>query len=227
MSRKRNPFNIPHILAQMEILNITADGELWHPTWTFEQIVSAVKNSANDAANELEYHLFDKPNGGNGYTDRLSNIHKVMDGKYLPNIKIVPVALVKNEEEAEAYFHVIKGMPGVDGAVIRTQDYKYEFNCRSYDILKMKDTIHREYTISKVTCDADAIGDLIKFEFTGPEGNFLYSPAWSKQKRKEEYERFVANLTSYVGTDWTLEFREYTTKGLPKHIMDLTERNYE
>ena len=223
MSRKRNPFKIPHLEEQCWKLGMNVDGELWAPGCTLEEIVSLV---ANDPTGRLLYMLFNRPQGGT-FIDRMAVLLKEVS-RDTPNLCVVPIAVVNSEVEAEAAFLHISKMDGVDGAVICNTDYSYEFDIRSKDVLKMKSLITDEFIVTAVGYDDDAIGKLIRFTFHCPGvGPFDYIPAWSKEIRKQRYEVHIDGSVRFIGKLYTLTFRERTAKGLPKHITSILERSYE
>ena len=225
MSRKRKPFVIPHLDKQCKILGMTVDGELWCPDTTLEEIVSLV---AHDPTGKLRYVLFNRPNGGT-FIARMRVLieHLQTVSSDTPNLSVVPMAVVHSRLEAESAFMVIKEYGGVDGAVICTLDYEYQFDVRSRDILKMKDLISDEFTVIAVGYDDDPLGKMIRFTFDCPVGSFDYIPAWTKKRRVDEYHESASGRTKFVGKQYTLTFREYTAKGLPKHITSILERSYE
>ena len=75
-SRKRNEFHLPHLQAQMGILGISVDGELWHPDWSLEDIISVVKGDDEERKKELQYWIFDRPQGGT-YVERMAQAMEI------------------------------------------------------------------------------------------------------------------------------------------------------
>lgn len=229
ISRKRNPLSINHLERQLNILGFSTDGELWHPKKSLEEIVSLI---AHDPKGELQYHIFDRPNGGPSYIERMAVfLHEYKNvSRDMPNIKVIPFATVQDEDDVYAAFNVIKKMPHVDGAVVRTMDYDYKFDTRSYKILKVKELISDEYIVLDIDCDRDVLGNLIRFRFDNPAENggpFNYIPNWTKERRAEAYDNALSGKEVFVGATYTLTFREYTSKGVPKHITGCVRRDYE
>lgn len=228
LSRKRNPLYFKELKKQCNILGVSLDGELWAEGKELEDIVSMVSRDDRD----LKYMVFDMIpplSSDMGYMSRLTYIMDKVKAGYFPNIQIVPQAVVQNEEEAEVYFGLIKDMPGVDGAVIRNTGYGMELNIRSYDILKMKEVISEEYRCTGMEYDEDPIGKLGKFVFTCDKigDTFMYVPNRTKEERLLMYKEFLTEPARYLGHTYTLTFREYTKRGLPRHILSINERNYE
>ena len=224
LSRKRNPFSKLYTLeSELKVLGMTVDGELWKPGCSLESIVSMVKGGSLD----IELHIFERPQGG-AYATRIATLIKELKRGNYPHIKVIPIAVVNSHEEIREYFETIKDLNGVDGAVVRNMNVKYEWDTRSKGVLKVKEVIHREYVVEAIRYDTDVLGSLIKFVFdAGEQGSFEYVPAWSKERRLEAYVNHLNGKEVFIGVPYTLEFREYTRSGLPKHIMNLQERAYE
>jgi len=230
LSRKRNLFDLPHLKGQLRKLERTVDGELWHPDWDLETIVSRVKGGHKyDDTKELEFHIFDRPHGGS-YLQRMAVLIKDLKDVSgdTPNIKVVPMKLVNTYEEIGINHEIIKKMKGVDGSVVRNLNCPYEWNGRSYNVLKIKDIISREFVVDAVLCDEDAKhGRMIKFSFASGAGSFLVVPNWSKERRSIKYAEYQVGDEVFIGDRFTVDFREWTAKGLPRHVVSTTARDYE
>lgn len=226
ISRKRNPFDkLGYLNAQLERLGMSIDSELWHPDMSFEEIVSCVKGGQGT---DLQVHIIDRPHGGT-FVRRMANlmqVYKKTEG--IPNIYVTQMAFAHNEEELLAMRDIIWKMKGVDGAVVRNVNGVYQWNSRSKEVLKMKPIIHHEFCMIGMEYERDSDGTplaIFRFEHEGME--FHYVPAASKKERAEMWQDYRFNPPKYVGTVWTLSFREWTAKGLPKHIKGFNRRDYE
>ena len=138
-SRKRNEFHLSHLREQMEILGISVDGELWHPEWSLEDIISVVKGDDEERKRELQYWIFDRPQGGS-YVERMAKameIHARLKDQ-LPNINFVAQVICHNDDEVETYASIISKQPGVKGVALRNVNYKYKWDVRSYDVQGLK-----------------------------------------------------------------------------------------
>ena len=227
LSRKRKQFSCPTLEAQLKALRYPVDGELWAEGKELEDISSMVSHGDKD----LKFIIFDliTNNMDLTYPERMQIvIERIADG-YYPNLMVVPIAVAGSKQEVEAFAKSIKKLPGTDGTVVRNTRHPYEFNVRSYDILKVKDIISKEYTCIGMTRDEDILGPLAKMLFQCPDTGFTfeYSPNRSKPERVQMYAVYSKDASKYEGHTYTLEFREYTKKGLPRHIISMTERNYE
>jgi len=227
MSRKRNPFEkLEYIQRELRQLGLDVHGELWNDMMELEDIVSAVKAGRG----KVYFYIFEHPCEEDNYAERMAPvIRKINEGNY-KYLKVSPMAVVQSAEQVLDSFAILKEMDGMDGAVVHALDCPYEWDSRSYGILKVKDIIHNEYRLSAMVSDQDdKYGSLAKFEFTCDKvgDTFLYVPNKSKEERAQIWERYYYKPEKYIGTLWTLEFREYTKRGLPRHITNCTERNYE
>ena len=230
MSRKRNHFHIAHLEEQLTILGMTVDGELWHPEWDLETIVSIVKGGPRKfGQDQLEYHIFNRPQGGN-FINRMATLMerwKAVSGD-TPNLKVIPMQVVHSHEDILANHSVIKKMQGVDGSVVCNIDYEYKFDTRSYDILKVKDIISEEFKCRAVGYDEDVtFGKMIKLRFTHKGMIFTAIPSGTKEERRAMYQVAMGDQQHWIGQLWTIEFREWTTKGVPRHIVSCIKRDYE
>lgn len=226
-SRKRNPFILPTLLQQLNTVAMSCDGEIWHPTMSFEEITGIIKAKSDARKKELQFWVFDSFQGGS-FVSRMQSLVKHISryAHVSPNIVCVPQVLVKSLDEIHAWEDRISREAGTDGIVLRSLTYKYQFDIRSKLVLKKKRIVHEEYKCIGVDYDNDAQhGRLIVFLFQHRDGTgfFKYVPNWTKKERSTAYHSGI----NFVGKIYTLAFREYTNTGLPKHIMSLTERNYE
>jgi DNA ligase-1 len=221
-SRKRTKLVLPHIQAELRGWR-GVDAEIWNAEMSFEEISGAVRSAdpTNPAKERLEVWVFDHF-GDKPYCRRLEDLIRKENGS---RIKVIPSIIVHNEEEVNTWFERIMKERGVDGVVLRDPDAPYRFDHRSSKVLKKKALLSAEYPIIGAGSVADseyALG-LITFIVLVGEEQLEVIPNWTKGRRAGA----MAMSTYYIGKPLTLEFREYTNSGLPKHIVSVEVRDYE
>lgn len=228
LSRKHLPFDIPHLKKELDEIGVALDGELWHPKWSLEEIVSAVRGKKEDRE-ELQFIVFNTP-GDDPFDERLCQvIPSVYKLASHSKVRIIRTYIAWDERVMLADCEVLTKEKGNDGAVIANVDHKYLWDTRSYEVLKYKSLISEEFILVGMDYDEDAIGLLAKPIFRDKDGvyEFSYVPNMTKESRRDWYQEYEERPEEYRGSLYTLEFREYTKYGKPKHITNMIRRDYE
>lgn len=222
-SRKRSPFTLPALLEELKRINMSMDGELWNPDLSFEELVGIIKAKTDARKDHIQYWVFDRFTKGE-YILRLASLMRALASRSTKRIFVVPCIQVNNEAEVDYWFDLIMKEKGVDGVVVRTMDYEYQFDIRSKNVLKKKAILSAEFECAGIASDSDTLGPLLAFIMVTEDGKqFKVTPDWPKERRAEEFKAGK----KYIGQHFTLEFREYTSNGIPKHITSVTARDYE
>lgn len=228
VSRKREVYPIPHLVEQLRILGVSGDGEIYKHGYPLEEITGAARRQTMKEDNytldkrELEFHLFDRCDMRAPFVERYASLYD-LDLSETPNIKIVPCITVNSTEEADEKLKALLDL-GYEGFVARDGQGLYEKNTRVYHTLKGKPLRDDEFLIVDIAEDKDSVyGSLISFICKVDESRtFKVTPAWSKEQRASAMKG--TNSGGYIGKYLTVEYREKTKYGVPKHAVGKTIR---
>lgn len=211
----------------LKILNIgeTADGEVYNPRISFQQLVSAVKRQTEGIA--LYHYAYDFPTAGGGFLARYEELerrHALLRGIPKP-LQLVPTVQVDSHEEFLAK-HQKFTEAGFEGSILRNADGEYVYDHRSVNLLKHKDFIDAEYEIVDVVearlggkdgacvfiCQCPRTGK----EFgVAPEGDF------------ETKNGYLLNKDKCIGKLLTVRFQKLSDDGIPIFPIGVAIRGYE
>lgn len=230
VSRKRDELPLPHLVTEMEVHSVGADGEIFKAGYPLEEIIGAARRQDElDAEgstlrkSELEYWLFDRHDMPSApYSERYASLFE-LDLSTTPHIKIVPAMIAHSHKEAEEFVKQFLRLK-YEGGVARDAEAKYQRNKRVYEALKMKPVYDAEFPIVDVVYDMHAKkGKLIAFICQANAGTFKVTPAWDHDKRAAEY-AFTNHAKKYIGKPMTVEYRDTTVNGLPQHAVGIRIR---
>lgn len=181
------------------------DGELYIHGELFEDLVSCVKKpEGNKLYDKLEYHIFEIPPTS---TLELENTYDI---SMLDRLQFVESKLVRSEKEAEDLLQSYL-LSGYEGIMLRNMYYDYEFNVRSYSLMKWKEFYTDEYEIVDIIPDKDGHGKLVcKLNESG--GLFEAVPKGTHEYKSEIVE--YKNL--YIGKLATIKYQNLTSDGVPR-----------
>lgn len=114
------------------------DGELWIGRGNFEQLVSTVQKSSpiDDEWRRVKYMVFDLPASTHIFTNRLTELHQLLDNLDNSPIQLIEQYHVRDHAELQEKLNeVIKS--GGEGLMLHRGDAVYRAG-RSDDILKVK-----------------------------------------------------------------------------------------
>ena len=207
ISRKNKEIpTVSHIVIDKDIV---LDGELYAHGLTFQENMKLIKKYREGETEAVKYHVYDLPTADGGFMYRYTKLVELV--KDMGNIEVVRTHKVENEEELLEY-HTKFISDGFEGTIIRLDNYKYEFNKRSNQLLKLKDFIDEVYEII----------DVVPSERL-PEQGVVVCRAKDGQVFKcgmkmshEEREYILLNKRGVIGKLAEVRFFEYTDGGLPR-----------
>jgi ATP-dependent DNA ligase len=190
----------------------------------FEDIVSLVKGSeyAHDRELLIKSHMFDLPSGL-PIEERLAELERRFS--LLPDhcpIDIVPHYLVDNEEQ---FFEAHEGFKadGYEGTMYRRLGSPYVYDYRSYDLLKHKDFLDKEFPIVEIREGKGKFAGKAVFLCLADNGLPFEVITRGSAEKKEEYFR---NAVDLVGGLMTVRYQRLTKRGVP-YLPVGNLRNYE
>lgn len=149
-------------LKEMFKVGDEIDGELFHPSIPFENIITLV-NSSDDRSitnplteetwesKDIQYHVYDiipVTLQEASFKERFYPLLERIAEDNLP-VSIVPTTIVKNFEEVKLLFKAFM-VKGFEGLMFRKSDSKYEYGIRSLYLLKYKEMEQEEFLISDI-----------------------------------------------------------------------------
>ena len=194
-SRDRITFNQ---MAKYKVNSI--NGEIYLHGQHLQDIQSAVKKPSPDKL-QPELWAFDAPSEPGDYNTRIARAA-------MCSMKTISRTLVRNHEEIYDA-HKFYLSQGYEGTIIRNANGKYEYNTRSYDVLKLKDVKDAEFLIVDHNVDKNEHPIFICEIENG--ANFKVKPKGTDAERKD----ILKNISHYVGQYYKVEFETYSKDGIP------------
>lgn len=216
--------NVQHINKQLKLIlqpGEILDGELYIHGATLQQMNRLVRKYRPGETEDVEYWVYDSTTkeGNDNTSFEFRNSRRIgilsrIDPAKRPNIKNVRTVSVINENNLKS-FHKSLVSDGYEGTILRSQEGKYTFGYRSYDLLKYKDFQDAEFEV---------IG------FKEGTGKFRGTPIWRCRNdiNDEEFEvtpkgtldsrrEMFKDAESYIGKMLTVRFIDRTEKNIPKY----------
>lgn len=219
-SRKGKLISVPKEIIK-ELNDIMAegqsfDGELYKHDWRtesgepdFQRMTSAIKKYGPDTKH-LEYHIYDVPMTDVSFKDRFLDL-KLFNTE---RIKKVETVIVNSEDEAMNFYQeCITGENPYEGAIVRNLHGYYQYDYRSYDLLKIKPLYDAEFVIiGGEEASGNDIGTVV-FKCQTEDGQeFSVRPIGSREIRKKYWDE----LDSLLGRKLTVEYNGLTSGGIPR-----------
>ncbi|HET8688851.1 MAG TPA: hypothetical protein VFM18_19745 [Methanosarcina sp.] len=206
------------------------DGELFNPEYSFQELVSYVKNPvAMERDKALVCHYaYDFPIDNMPFFERIAELEKRI--AYIDDtFRFSPIVLtdtfeVESEEELMKY-HDKFVSEGFEGTMFRNVEGLYRFNYRSTDLLKIKDFMDKEYRVMDVVPGEgrDAQAGTFVMLCTETQQTFTARPRGSWALRNH----YLTHKEEYIGKDATIRFQRYTDRGIPYLPSMVAIRDYE
>ena len=213
-SRGGKEYNVQHI--QDELMSIMKDGdmldgELYIPGKELEEISSAVKRASNPDHAVLQYWVFDAPEEGRPFKNRLTTVESIPERAPLKNVRIVPHEVVSDEDHMRK-LHKQYVSEGYEGIMLNNMFGEYLSGpSRSEDIQKYKEMIDEEFKVVGVEKDRNDNAILICFDGTA---NAHFNVTFGDfAKRKHQFE----HPEEYAGKWLTVAYQKrYKDSRLPQ-----------
>jgi len=199
------------------------DGELFHPSWTFQEILRNVKKET-DKTKLIQYWVYDLAvyDVTYGYSVRHTWLINHLPKEDM-RIIMTPTYEVHNEEELFLHHNTFTRQK-FEGSIIRNKDGLYLFDYNSDDLQKLKDFDDEEFVIIGGKEGIGREKGCVVFECITPEGHpFSVRPRGSREKRK----RWFKDLDNIVGKMLTVTYKDKSEDGIPLNLSGGTIRDYE
>ncbi len=227
LSRNMKPFShLPHIRKELEKINelkeknIYLDGELYSHDLKLHNIGSIVrKQYVNDAnierMKEVSYYVFDIFDVNKmdmTFEERYDYLKKNIFDKYdFQYIKLVSCVRVNNYEgvlkENELYLS-----EGYEGVIVRNLDGLYQWNKKSYDVLRTKEFKKGIFKVVDTKEGEGAQSGAILFGvecLKDPKLHFWVMPVGTLEERR----KMMKNSKKYIGKKVIVKYLDIDSKG--------------
>ena len=154
LSRGGEDYPIPahqydDVINLLNSLNTTSlNGEMYIHGQHLQDIMSATKKP-NELSSKLSFNVFDAPEIPGDYETRIA---KLATGLYTQSVTMIPIDLAYTHEQLQQQ-HDNWIAEGYEGLVIRNAKGLYEYNTRSLDSFKLKETKDAEFEVCSFDID--------------------------------------------------------------------------
>ena len=186
-------------------------GRLSEGGLSLQEIISAFRK-ANDNTPKLKYYVYDVPDSASDFEKRKDIIHHTPN---IPNcVAVVSTRTIESEEEGNSYFDYCVGS-GFEGVVYRNAEGVYEFDKRSYNLIKRKKREDAEARILSVESDKNGDGVVTAELVNGANIGNVFKCLFRKDAHDSFNLRKYAVVKDFVGGTFTVEFEAYSDDGVP------------
>lgn len=208
------------------------DGEGYNHDMPFEHITSAVKKRSEDTA-KLKLWVYDLAIPDYTFNERIKIIAAIFEEHAANGINDyfvqVPSHYITTVEEIKYWHDYYVGL-GYEGLIIRLPDGLYEFNERTFSLMKLKEFVDEEFKLIGYTIEVwhdslnDQYLDLIVWQCETEDGNvFDVRPKGSFISRHIA----LATAQDQLGKPYTVKFQNYSELGVPIFPVGIGVRDYE
>jgi ATP-dependent DNA ligase len=218
-------------IKSIGLRNIVLHGELYAHDVDFQKILSGVKrDAANDITALIQYVVYDTALTNTPYEKRLSVISSLLKPEWhsAAKIKVATTQVVRTVDEIDT-LHDKFVSEGFEGAILRNTQGLYEFDKRSYDLLKYKKFQDAEFEIVGAEEAKGKYANTCRFILKTKEGaEFKAYPEGDKYHREGLWSDWNSGKI-VKGDIATIKFFEYTTgtNPVPRHPIFKSLRNYD
>jgi len=195
------------------------DGELYVHGWSFQRVVSAVKDVNSEDRANLQLWIYDVVDPSKTFEERF--IPKFC-GKllmYKKNLVQVATYEICNTNDIDN-LHNKFVLQGYEGIILRNKDGKYKIGGRSKDLQKLKNFVDDEFEI--IDGFEDRTGGVV-FWCMSKGGKFKAKPRGTLDMRK----KMLYNLPNLIGKQLTVRYQNYSDEDIPIFPIGISVRDYE
>lgn len=231
LSRNMKPFShLPHIRKELEKIkelkekNLYLDGELYSHDLKLHNIGSIVRKQYVNQENiermkEVSYYIFDifdVDNMNVTFKERYEYLKKNIFDKYdFQYIKFVKCEEAKNYEEVlkENDLYLSEGYEGV---IVRNWDGLYQWNKKSYDVLRTKEFKKGVFKIVEAKAGEGGQSGAIVFSvecLKDSKLKFWVMPVGTIEERKKMMKKYKKNPKDFIGKEVLIKYLAIDDKG--------------
>lgn len=217
ISRQGNIYHAPHWFIA-DFPNSPLDGELWLGRQRFDELSGTVRKDIpiDSEWMLIRYMVFDSPDAGGNFDQRLAQLKTIIDGKSSPYLKLVKQQKFSDEPALMAYLDEVIALGG-EGLMLHLGSAPYR-SIRSDDLLKLK-----RYQ----DAEAVVIGHLPgKGKYEGMLGAILVETDDGRRfKIGSGFSDAQRQAPPAIGTNITYKYVGLTSTGIPRFASFLRIRN--
>lgn len=225
LSKQGEPLQFPeHWVGVQELAKKYGglDGEIYaglpsNGGLILQDIISAFRKK-NKNTEKLRYWVYDIPNPSLTMVERvaiLQDLALFVKNNNIDYVEVVLPRIAYNETDGDAYFEEVVKL-GYEGVMYRNFDGKYEFDKRSYDMIKRKKRETAEAVILSVEKDKKTGGVVTAKLVNGEHKGNTFKCLFRKDASDVENLREFDVIIKHVGKTFTVEFEAYSAKGVPQ-----------
>jgi len=229
-SRNALPFeNLDHIQADVDKLpkGTILDGEVYSDTVKFQALVGLVKKKTLTEADkalipQLYLCVYDIIMPGT-YTERKAALEAIFATNTFRYLRLLPTVECTSLEDVKR-LHAEYVAEGYEGLILRNKEGVYNVGNRSVDLLKYKEFLDEEFTITGHTVGEGVEAGCVIWTCVTKEGlPFSVRPRGTHEDRKTA----LSTASAQVGKKLTVRFQEWTEDKKPRFPVGLAIRDYE
>jgi len=229
-SRNALPFqHLDHIQTDVDLLppGTILDGEVYSDTVKFQALVGLVKKKTltkedEALAPQLYLCVYDIIMPGT-YTERKAALEAIFAKNTFRHLRLLPTVECASVEDVKR-LHAEYVAEGYEGLILRNKAGVYNVGNRSADLLKYKEFLDEEFTITGHTVGEGVEAGCVIWTCVTKEGL-----PFSVRPRGTHEDRQNALTTAYaqIGKKITVRFQEWTNDKKPRFPVGLAIRDYE
>jgi DNA ligase-1 len=136
VTRNNNMIHVPAWFVK-NFPRQTLDGELWLARNRFEQTASIVlRDTPSEEWQNIKFMLFDLPEHKGTFTQRITEMHSLVDAIASANVQVIPQFKLKNQQQLLLKLDELTAL-GAEGLMLHHGDAYYQEG-RSANLLKLK-----------------------------------------------------------------------------------------
>jgi len=230
-SRKNKSYNstLQHLVKPLKDMgsNWVADGEIFHPDMTFQEIIRRVKKYRKGQSEKLQFWIYDIIDENKPFTERLDDLMGFFlstNHETRGNLVFVPTLQIDSHEELKR-LHDEYVVNGYEGLIIRSKEGMYKLGKRSFDLLKYKEFFDQEFVIIGGQDGHGTDEGCVTFICQNPKNGetFDVRPRGTVEMRREWFK----DLDNIVGKRLTVRYQELSEGLQPIFPVGLAIRDYE
>ena len=229
-SRNALPFeNLGHIQADVNKLpkGTILDGEVYSDTVKFQALVGLVKKKTlteedKPLISTLYLCVYDIIMPGT-YAERKVALEDIFAKNTFRHLRLLPTVECASLEDVKR-LHAEYVAEGYEGIILRNKAGVYNVGNRSVDLLKYKEFLDEEFTITGHTVGEGVEAGCVIWTCVTKEGaSFSVRPRGTHEDRQTA----LATVSAQVGKKLTVRFQEWTEDKKPRFPVGLAIRDYE
>ena len=202
--------------------NTIIDGELYIHGQPFENLGVLRKTTGLSAADtqtldNIEYHVYDIIDINRPFNERFKTLEALVQGYQAAKVKLVDTVVCQTPEDISSLHQHFTFDLGYEGTMLRNAGGLYKPKFRSTDLLKKKDFMDSEYTVTGFDFETQSRGlshsKLVVWECDNGNGlKFSVRPQGTDSEREFLYK----NGAQFIGQKLWVKYFELTDKGVPR-----------